>query len=60
MVEYTKIDCKLTNIQLNKIKVKDGSELVLRLGAQNFNKDELPHELFLTTRQSTKLRKDIN
>ena len=51
MVEYTKINCKLTNIQLNKIKksVKDGSELVLRLGAKNFNKDELPHELFLTT-----------
>ena len=62
MVEYTKIDCKLTNIQLNKIKkaVKDGGELVLRLGAKNFNKDELPHELFLTTRQSTKLRNAIN
>ena len=30
MVEYTKIDCKQTNIQLNKMKkfVKDGSELV--------------------------------
>ena len=57
MVEYTKIDCKLTNIQLSKLKeaVKDGSELVLRLGIKNFNKDELPHELFLTTRQSIKL-----
>ena len=53
MVEYNKIDCKLSNIQLNKFKkaVKDGSELVLRLGIKNFNKDELPHELFLTTRQ---------
>ena len=62
MVEYTKINCKLTNIQLNKIKksVKDGSELVLRLGTKIFNKDELPHELFLTTRQSTKLRNAIN
>ena len=62
MVEYTKIDCKLTNIQLNKIKrsVKDGSELVLRLDIKSFNKDELPHELFLTTRQSTKLRNAIN
>ena len=62
MVEYTKIDCKLTNIQLSKLKktVKDGSELVLRLGAKNFNKDELPHELFLTTRHSTKLRNAIN
>ena len=62
MVEYNKIDCKLTKIQLYKLKkaVKYGSELVLRLGAKNFNKDELPHELFLTTRQSTKLRNAIN
>ena len=62
MVEYNKIDCKLSNIQLSKLKkaVKDGSELVLRLGIKNFNKDELPHELFLTTRQSTKLRNAIN
>ena len=62
MVEYTKIDCKLSNIQLSKLKkaVKDGSELVLRLGIKNFNKHELPHELYLTTRQSTKLRNAIN
>ena len=62
MVEYTKIDCKLTNIQLSKLKkaVKNGSEVVLRLGAKNFNKDELPDELFLTTRQSIKLRNAIN
>ena len=61
MVEYNKIDCKLSNIQLSKLRkaVKDGSELVLRLVTKNFNKDELPHELFLTTRQSTKLRKAI-
>ena len=62
MVEYNKIDCKLSNIQLSKLKkaVKDGSELVLRLGIKNFNKDDLPHELFLATRQSTKLRNAIN
>ena len=62
MVEYNKIDCKLSNIQLSKFKkaVKDGSELVLRLGIKNFNKDQLPHELFLTTRQSSKLRNAIN
>ena len=62
MVEYTKIDCKLTNIQLSKLKkaVKDGSELVLRLGAKNLNKDELLQKLYLTTRQSTKLRNAIN
>ena len=47
---------------MSKLKkaVKDGSELVLRLSIKNFNKDDLPHELFLTTRQSTKLRNAIN
>ena len=46
---------------MSKLKkaVKDGSELVLRLVTKYFNKDELPHELFLTTRQSTKLRNAI-
>ena len=29
-------------------------------GIKNLNKDELPHELLLTTRQSTKLRNAIN
>ena len=62
MVEYNKIDCKLSNIQLSKLKkaVENGSELVIRLGIKNFSKDELSHELFLTTRQSTKLRNAIN
>ena len=62
MVEYTKINCKLTNVQLNKLKksVKSNDEVTLRLGIKNFNKDEIPHELLLTTRQNTKLRKAIN
>ena len=62
MVEYTKINCKLTNVQLNKLKksVKSNEGATLRLGNKNFNKDELPHELLLTTRQNTKLRNAIN
>ena len=62
MVEYTKINCKLTNVQLNKLKkaVKSNEEIKLRLGIKNFDKDELPHELLLTTRQNTKLRNAIN
>ena len=57
MVECSKINCKL-----NKFKkaVKSNEGATLRLGIKNFNKDELPHELFLTTRQSTKLRNAIN
>ena len=62
MVEYTKINCKLTNAQLNKLKkvVKSNEGATLRLGIKNFNKDELPHELLLTTKQNTKLRNAIN
>ena len=62
MVEYSIINCKLTNIQLNKFKksVKSNEGATLRLGIKNFNKDELPHELLLTTRQNTKLRNAIN
>ena len=62
MVEYSKINCKLTNIQLNKLKkaVKSNEGATLRLGIKNFNKDETPHELLLTTRQNTKLRNAIN
>ena len=62
MFEYSKLNCKLTNVQLNKLKkaVKSNEGATLRLGPKNFNKDELPHELLLTTRQNTKLRNAIN
>ena len=62
MVEYSKINCKLTNVQLNKFKkaVKSNEGASLRLGIKTFNKDELPHELLLTTRQITKLHNAIN
>ena len=62
MVEYTKINCKLTNVQIYKLKkaVKSNKGASLRLGIKNFNKDALPPELLLTTRQNTKLRNAIN
>ena len=62
MVEYSKINCKLTNVQLNKLKksVKSNEGATLRLGIKNFNKDELPHELLSTSKQNTKLRNAIN
>ena len=62
MVEYSKINCKLTNVQLNKLKkaVKSNEGATLRLGIKNFNKDETPHELLLTTTQNTKLLNAIN
>ena len=62
MVTYSKINCKLTNVQLNKLKkaVKSNEGTTLTLGIKNFNKDELPHELLSTTRQNTKLRNAIS
>ena len=62
MVEYSNINCKLTYVQLNKLKkaVKSNEGATLRLGIKILNKDELPHELLLTTRQNTKLRNAIN
>ena len=62
MVEYSKINCKLTSVQLNKLKkpVKSNEGATLRLGIKNFNKGKPPLELLLTTRKNTKLRNAIN
>ena len=62
MVEYSKVNCKLTNVQLNKLKkaVKSNKGATLRLGIRNFNKDERRHEFLLTTSQNTKLRNARN
>ena len=62
MVAYIKVNVKLTNLQLSKLKkaVKNNDSATLRIGIKNFNKEDLPHELLLTTRQNTKLRNAIN
>ena len=62
MVEYSEINCKLRNVQLNKLRkaVKSNKGVTLRLGIRNFNKNQTPHELLLTTRQNTKLRTALN
>ena len=62
MVEYTKVNVKLTNLQLSKLKkaVKNNDGATLRISIRNFNKEDLPNELLLTTRQNTKLRNAIS
>ena len=62
MVEYSEINCKLPNVKLNKFKkaVKSNEGATLKLGVRNFNKNETPHKLLLTTRQNTKLRNALN
>ena len=61
MVEYNIINAELSNSQLNKLKnsVKNKQRTTLRMNARMFNGNNLPHELFLTTRQTTKLRNEI-
>ena len=49
---------KYTIEQIKKA-VNSNEGAILTLGIRNFNKDELPHELLLTTRQNTKLRNAI-
>ena len=61
MVEYNTINAKLSDSQLNKLKsaVKNKQGTTLRMSVRMFNGDNLPHELLLTTRQTTKLRNAI-
>ena len=61
MVEYNTVNAKLSKSQLNKLKsaVKNKQGTTLRINARMFNSDNLPHELLLTTRQTTKLRNAI-
>ena len=58
MENYQEVRVKLTNAQLNKLKsaAKNKTRTILRIKRKNVEDKELPHELFLTTRQTTKIR----
>ena len=62
MVEYSKVNIKLTYTQLKKLKtpVKNNTGTTIRVSLKMFDENDLPHELFLTTRQRTKLRNAFN
>ena len=62
MVEYSKVNIKLTNIQLKKLETafKNKTGTTLRISLKMLNENNLPHELLLTTRQKTKLRNAFN
>ena len=62
MVEYSKVNVKLSDTQLKKLKtaVKDKTGTTLRMSLKMFNGNDLPHELLLTTRQKAKLRNAFN
>ena len=58
MVEYNKVNVKLSDSRLNKLKsaVKSQTGITLRMNIKMFNGNNLPHELLLTTRQETRPR----
>ena len=62
MVEYSKVNVKLSDTQLKKLKtaVENKTGATLRIILKMFNGKDLPHELLLTTRQKTKLRNPFN
>ena len=61
MVEYNKVNVKLSDTQLKKLKtaVKNKTGTTLRTSLKMFTENNLPHELLLT-REKTKLRNAFN
>ena len=61
MAEYSTVNAKLSDSQLNKLKsaVKNKQGKTFRMNAKMFSANNLPHEFLLTTRQTTKLRNAI-
>ena len=58
MVEYSKVNVKLSDSQLNKPKsaFKNQTGVTLQINTKKFDREKLPHELLLTARQKAKLR----
>ena len=57
MANYEEARVKLINTQLSKLKsaARNKAGTILGINKKNFQDKELPHELFLTTRQATKI-----
>ena len=58
MANYQRARVKLTSTQLNKLKsaAKNKTGTTLKITQKSFQDGKLHHELFLTTRQKTKIR----
>ena len=58
MVEYSKINVKLTDTQLKNLKtaIKNKTGTTLRMSLTILDGNDVPNDLLLTTRQKTKLR----
>ena len=57
MASYEEARAKLTNTQLSKLRSvsKNHTGTTLRITKENFQDEKLPHELFFSTRQKTKI-----
>ena len=62
MVGYSKVNVKLSDAQLKKLKtaVKDKTGTMLRMSLKMFAGNYLPHKLLLTTKQKIKVRNAFN
>ena len=61
MVEYSKVNVKLTYAQLKKLKTaaKTKTGVTLRMSLKMFDRNDLSRELLLTTRQKNKAKKCV-
>ena len=62
MVEYSKVNVKLSDVQLKKLNdaVKNNTETIFRISFKMFGGNNLSHELLLMTRQKMKQRNAFN
>ena len=62
MVGYSKVNVKLTDTQVKKLKttVKNKTGITLSMSLKMLDGNDLPHELLLTRRQKGKLRNAFN
>ena len=62
MVKYSKVNVKLTDMQLKKLKtaVKNKTGTTLWMNSKMLDGNDLSHELLLTTRAKTKLINAFN
>ena len=64
MIEYRKVNVKLSGMQLKKLKtcqkaVKNETGTTLRMSFEMFDGNDLPHELLLAIKQKNKTKKCI-
>ena len=55
MVEYNTVNARVSDSQLNKLKISVKNQTGKTLNVRMFHGNNLPYEFLLTTRQTTKL-----